>query len=82
MVVDEKKVVVRRSGTVHSEMSFELGVPDAFTHRSAFGCVFFEIHTKELDVSVSGEELSVRITYELFSGTTVISTNHIYIVAK
>ena len=80
--IREDEVTIRRSGTIESEMRFVQDEQQEFRHKNAFGCVYFRMHTKELQTNVTEDVYDLRVVYDLISGGAVISTNTVEITAK
>lgn len=76
------EVVVRRSGTITSELRFKKEETHKSSHKTGFGCVRFEIATRELDIEADPEHMKVHIVYDLISAGGVVSTNYIELEAK
>ena len=76
------EVIVRRSGTITSEMRFKKEETHKSSHKTGFGCVRFEMATKELDIEADEEMMDLHIVYDLISAGGVVSTNYVDITAK
>ncbi|MCR4674863.1 MAG: DUF1934 domain-containing protein [Lachnospiraceae bacterium] len=76
------EVVVRRSGVITSEMKFKKEETHKSSHKTGFGCVRFEMATKELDIDADEESVDIHIVYDLISAGGLVSTNYVDIVAK
>ena len=81
-VKNGNEVVVRRNGTITSELRFKKEETHESSHKTGFGCVRFEIATRELDIEADLEHMKVHIVYDLISGGGVVSTNYIELEAK
>ncbi len=81
-VRNNEEVIVRRSGVITSEMKFRKNESHKSSHKTGFGCVRFEMATKELDIVADAEEMNLHIVYDLISAGGLVSTNYVDIVAK
>ena len=81
-VRNNEEVIVRRSGVITSEMKFKKNESHKSSHKTGFGCVRFEMATKELDIVADTEELNLHIVYDLITAGGLVSTNYVDIVAK
>lgn len=81
-VRNNEEVIVRRSGVITSEMKFKKNENHKSSHKTGFGCVRFEMATKELDIVADTEEMNLHIVYDLISAGGLVSTNYVDIVAK
>ncbi len=81
-VKDGREVAVRRTGTVTSELFFKKEETHKSSHKTGFGCVRFEIATRELDIDADTEHMKLHIVYDLISAGGVVSTNYIELEAK
>lgn len=81
-VRNNEEVIVRRSGVITSEMKFKKNESHKSSHKTGFGCVRFEMATKELDIVADTEEMNLHIVYDLISAGGLVSTNYVDIVAK
>ena len=76
------EVLVRRTGTVTSELYFKKEETHKSSHKTGFGCVRFEIATRELDIDADTERMKIHIVYDLISAGGLVSTNYIELEAK
>ena len=76
------EVLVRRTGTITSELFFKMEETHKSSHKTGFGCVRFEIATRELDIDADKEHMKLHIVYDLISAGGVVSTNYIELEAK
>ncbi|MCR5545022.1 MAG: DUF1934 domain-containing protein [Lachnospiraceae bacterium] len=81
-VKNNNEVVVRRTGIITSEMRFKKDETHKSSHKTGFGCVRFEMATKELDIDADIESVDIHIVYDLISAGGLVSTNYVDIVAK
>lgn len=81
-VRNNEEVIVRRSGVITSEMKFKKNESHKSSHKTGFGCVRFEMATKELDIVADTEEMNLHIVYDLISAGGLVSTNYVDIVAR
>lgn len=81
-VRNNEEVIVRRNGVITSEMKFKKNESHKSSHKTGFGCVRFEMATKELDIVADTEEMNLHIVYDLISAGGLVSTNYVDIVAK
>ena len=81
-VKNGNEVLVRRTGTVTSELFFKLEETHKSSHKTGFGCVRFEIATRELDIDADMDHMKIHIVYDLISAGGVVSTNYIELEAK
>jgi uncharacterized beta-barrel protein YwiB (DUF1934 family) len=63
-------------------MKFKKNENHKSSHKTGFGCVRFEMATKELDIVADTEEMNLHIVYDLISAGGLVSTNYVDIVAK
>ncbi len=81
-VKNGNEVVVRRTGAITSELRFKKEETHKSSHKTGFGCVRFEIATRELDIDADTEHMKLHIVYDLISAGGVVSTNYIELEAK
>lgn len=60
-----ERVVLRRSGSVNSEMIFEEGLPHTSLYEMAMGTLTVDVHTESLRARISGHGGLLEIRYQI-----------------
>ena len=72
-----RRVRLRRTGAVSSEMEFAAGESHIFDMETSLGAFSFMVRTKRVAVGIYAGRLTVELAYELYADGSLVSHNHI-----
>ena len=72
-----RRVRLRRSGAVRSEMEFAAGESHIFDMDTPLGTFSFLVRTKRVAVGIYDDHLTVELAYDLYSDGALVSHNHV-----
>ena len=71
-----------RAGSVKQRMLFEEGNVYCTEYHTPYGTLMLEMRTKQLNVNLLDEQISIIAEYDIYSNGSKISENRIEIIAK
>ena len=77
MEITPRRVRVRRSGAVSSEMDFAPGESHLFEMETRLGKFNFLVRTTRVAVGIYEDHLSVALAYDLYADGSLVSHNHV-----
>ena len=72
-----RRVRMKRSGAVRSEMDFAAGESHIFEMETGLGAFSFLVRTKRVAVGIYPGRITVELAYDLYSDGSLVSHNHV-----
>ncbi len=72
-----RRVKMKRSGSVRSEMDFAPGESHIFEMETTLGSFTFLVRTKRVAVGIYPDLITVELAYDLYADGSLVSHNHV-----
>ena len=75
--ISSRRVRLKRSGAIRSEMEFAAGESHIFEMETDPGTFSFLVRTARVAVGIYGDRLTVELAYDLYADGSLLSHNHV-----